>query len=232
MNLPQNYSELLERCNGTFIPKSVDDFIGEQTLQSGSGARAVANLIDNTVQIAKSQNNAPVKFLLNGRPGLGKSALAFFVKHSLRCDKWSTQRFNGTQVKIELVEQLANSLAYKSLYNDYQLIQIDEADEIPRVAQVRLLTLLDDLPHGAAIICTSNCKVKDFEERFQTRFQVFDLLGPLPHEIESLLLRYTNNAAAAKQIANLACGNVRQALLDVKGLIDGCAMQQPLLKAA
>ena len=58
------------------------------------------------------------------------------------------------------------------------MLWIDKANAIPPVAQVRFLTLLDDLPRGIAIACTSNCKLRDFEERFQTRFQVFEIAPP------------------------------------------------------
>jgi replication-associated recombination protein RarA len=222
MNDP-NYRELVERCNGKFVPRSLDDFIGAHSTAKTSGARAVATIIERAVRMAKANGNSPLKFLLNGPPGIGKSALTLYAQHLLGCDKWTTRRLNGTQVKIELVESLAGKLHYKSLYGDYQLILIDEADEIPRVAQVRLLTLLDELPDSAAVICTSNCPLKNFENRFQTRFQVFDLAGPQSDEIEKLIARFLNNPAAIKQIATLACGNVRQALLDVQGVLQAAS---------
>jgi hypothetical protein len=102
------------------------------------------------------------------------------------------------------------------------MIWIDEADEIPRVAQVRFLSLLDDLPNGAAVICTSNCSVRNFEERFQSRFQLFELKAPPAHEIE-LLLRQFVDAATASVIAENCQGNVRQALLDAQGALQMAA---------
>jgi len=38
--------------------------------------------------------------------------------------------------------------------------------------------VLDDLPRGIVIAGTSNCKLRDFEERFQTRFQAFEIAPP------------------------------------------------------
>ena len=58
------------------------------------------------------------------------------------------------------------------------MLWIDKANAIPPVAQVRFFTLLDDLPRGIAIACTGNCKLRDFEERVQTRFQAFEIAPP------------------------------------------------------
>jgi replication-associated recombination protein RarA len=206
----------------------VDDFIGSTANKHGSGARVVALHIERAVMLAKAAGNSPLKYLLNGRPGLGKTALTKFATGLLGCNKWSTNELNGTQVKLEVVEDLARSMHYSSLFGDYRLVIINEADEIPRVAQVRLLSVLDDLPDGAAVLCTSNCKIKDFEERFQTRFQAFDLIGPESAEIEKLLLRYLPDPRVVSQIANMAGGNVRQALLDTLGAYQASTLQMPL----
>src|SRR6185436_15984472 len=127
--------------------------------------------------------------LLNGKPGVGKSLLVQYVRQLLGCQDWCTYKFNGTQVKIEVIENLANRFTGSNLYDNYDLVWIDEADEIPRVAQVRFLTLLDDLRPGVAVICTSNCQLKNFENRFQTRFQVMELTPPPSTEIEKLIVR-------------------------------------------
>ena len=66
------------------------------------------------------------------------------------------------------------------------------------------------------MLCTSNCGVNDLEERFQSRFLLFDLAPPTGEEIEELLkiLAAPLAAPVIKQIATFACGNVRKALLD------------------
>lgn len=104
------------------------------------------------------------------------------------------------------------------------MLWIDEADEIPRLAQVRFLTLLDDLPLGVAVACTSNCSLNDFENRFQTRFQVHELAPPPANDIMNLILRLAPEVGPdAINIANFACGNVRQALLDAQGVLQAAA---------
>ena len=84
--------------------------------------------------------------------------------------------------------------------------------------QTRILTVLDDLMPYKAFICTSNCKLSAFEPRFQSRFQVFEISAPTDKEIGALLSDYID-PLNARQIATFAGGNVRQALLDAKGVL-------------
>lgn len=218
-------NELIARCSGQFTPKSVDDFVGDNIVsrQSGdqTGARLVAQQIAKAVKLANANGQTPLKFLFNGKPGLGKSALVQYLQHLTGCNRWSTTKLNGTECKMERIEEIAGNLHYKNLFGDWRMLWIDEADEIPRVAQVRFLTLLDDLPTGVVVACTSNCTLADFENRFQTRFQVFELAPPEPVDIQNLLVRIAPQISArdAGQIANFACGNVRQALLDAQGVL-------------
>lgn len=222
------FKELAERCSGKYIPQSALDFVGADVTKHGSGARAAALHIDRIVAQSKAAGNASMKILMNGLPGIGKTGLSLYLQQLLGCDKWSTTKLNGTQLKIELIEEMSRSLHYKGLFGDYRMLHIDEADEIPRVAQVRFLSLLDDLPDGVAVVCTSNCKLKDFENRFQTRFQVLEIIPPTAAEIELLLTDYVDGYNA-KQIANFACGNVRQALLDALGVLQQTQAQPALV---
>lgn len=217
-------TELLSRCDGSFVPRCLDDFIGRQIIerQNGDtwvGARLIAELLAQGVQLANTNQRSPLKYLLNGRPGLGKSALVAYLQHLLGCNKWNTIKLNGTQCKVEAIEEIARQLACTCLFGDWRMLWIDETDAIPPVAQVRFLTLLDDLPRGIAIACTSNCKLRDFDERFQTRFQAFEIAPPTTGEIITLLRRYLPDEPEVVNAANFAGGNVRQALLDAKGLV-------------
>ena len=221
-----NIPELLARCDGSFIPRTLDDFIGRQMIerQSGEtwiGARLIAELLAQGVQLANANQRSPLKYLFNGRPGLGKSALVAWLQQLLGCNKWNTIKLNGTQCKVETIEEIARQLACTCLFGNWRMLWIDEADAIPPVAQVRFLTLLDDLPRGIAVACNSNCKHRDFEDRFQTRFQAFEIAPPTAEEIIALLRRYLPDEPEVVNAATFADGNVRQALLDAKGLVQG-----------
>ena len=191
----------------TFRPQTTADFIGP--------AAAQAAQIERLIALAKPTGD-PITVLILGPPGVGKSQLAEHFVRALGASKWSVTKFNGTQVRIEEVEELSTRWHYRDLFGDYRVLRIEEVDKVPHVAQVRLLTLLDDLPANAAVVCTSNCKLSELESRFQRRFTVIELAPPTADDIHRLL---TNRWPAirpdiARQIATFACGNVGQALKD------------------
>jgi replication-associated recombination protein RarA len=195
-----------------FKPKCPNDFVGP--------ARVHALRLQRAVQDAKANGNAPMRILINGDPGVGKSALAGFFISQLACDaKWSVQKYNGTQVKIEKAEEIAQSLCYKDIFGNYRVVWIEEADTIPQVAQVRFLTLSDDLPSGVAIICTSNCTLAEFVKRFQSRFKVYEVEAPQPHEISGLLRRFISHEPTITAIAASCNGDVRAALNDAENFL-------------
>jgi|SRR6185295_1895616 len=204
MNLPSD-----------FRPENPDDFIGP--------ARQLAGLIDR-ILAAAVPSGATIKLLLYGEPGTGKSSLARHVCNRLGCSKWSVTRLNGTQVKVEVIEELAARLHFRELFGTYRLIWIDEADKIPMVAQVRFLTLLDDLPQHTAVVCTCNSNLDELEKRFQSRFQAFEVTGPGVDTLSGFLAsRWSVPPAVAKEIAVFANGNVRQALLDAQSYLQNAA---------
>lgn len=192
-----------------YRPTVPEDFIGPARV----AAQTILRLAQNV-----SMSGAPLKLMLLGPPGTGKSALADFLTAQLGCGKWSVHKFNGTQLKIEQVEDLARSLRYTDLFGGYRLVRIEEVDKVPTVAQVNLLTVLDDLPDRTAVVCTSNCKVDVLEERYQTRFIVLDVRGPTQDELKTFLQTNwpTLPPAEVTKIATFACGNVRAALLDAE----------------
>ncbi|HVY68925.1 MAG TPA: AAA family ATPase [Verrucomicrobiae bacterium] len=190
----------------TYRPRMADDFVGP--------AKRNAELISRLVAAAKASDHAPLALMLWGPPGVGKTQLAEFFTRAIGAGPWSIHKFNGTQVKIEEVETLAREFRAPSLFDGYRVIRVEEVDKVPHLAQVRLLTLLDDLPPRAAIVATSNCRPEEFEIRFQRRFTVLHVTPPPLNDVESLLLRLGVPAKAARHIANFSGGNIGQALKD------------------
>ena len=200
----------------TYSPSSPAEFIGQ--------AQKVAGFFLKLLADSQANGHTPVKVLLNGPPGVGKSELVKFLQSSAGIHpKFSTTKLNGTKVNMDTVADMEQSMHYRDLYGLYKLFWIDEADKIPSIAQVRFLTLLDDLPNGVAVVCTSNSKLKNFEDRFQSRFQYFEVKSPAPDEIETLVGRFIGTGQIARQIATFAAGNVRQALRDAEGVLQQAA---------
>jgi len=196
-----------------FIPSTAADFIGHGDFGAATAARSLQALVAQS----RANKNASMSILINGRPGIGKSALArWFIYDVLGCSKFSVTKLNGTKVNLERVDDIAAGLPYRDLYADYKAVWFEECDLMTKAAQGGMLTLLDDLNEtpGNVILCTSNCALKDFEPRFSSRFTVFELQPPNSDEIETLLRRWLQTEGAIKQIAQFACGNVRTAIKD------------------
>jgi len=203
----------------TYKPNSPEQFIGP--------ARSVALDLQ---RLAARSNGAPIRAMFLGKPGAGKTSLARYLVALLGAMPSLCPPLNGTEMKVEEVHEIANSFRLTSLFG-YRVVWIEEVDKVPTVAQVRFLTLLDELPKSSAIIATSNCKPEELEERFQTRFAVFEVERPSDSEIIELLRQLTDlPPETIAGIATFAAGNVRQALNDADRTML-CDAAQPMLAA-
>lgn len=198
-----------------YNPTAPEHFIGE--------ARAAARIIARTVALCQPEGT-PMKFLFNGPPGVGKSRLAAYLVSLLQVDKFSLTKENGTSIKLEWLESFTREFRLTNLFPGYRVIWIDEADRIPHAAQVAFLTALDDLPPYWAVVCTSNCQLEEFQNRFQTRFQRLELNAPSANDIYDLMARLRPDLRARhdrdiRRIAEFCCGNVRDALNELQTLL-------------
>jgi replication-associated recombination protein RarA len=197
-----------------YKPLRAEEFIGP--------AKELSMLLE---AIAKRsiRSGEPVKLLIRGDPGIGKSALLDPFLEQIGANKWTTTKLNGTQLKIETLDDWARSLCLRELMGTYKVLRIEEIDKANFVVQTRMLTILDDLPRNVAVVCTSNKAVKEFEPRFQSRFQVFSLKAPETDEIKWLLAKFGLRKDDINRIATFACGNVRLALFDAQSALDELA---------
>jgi DNA polymerase III delta prime subunit len=135
--------------------------------------------------------------------------------------RFSVEEYNGKLVTVETVKQWMGNLGATSLFGVYSVKIINEMDRCTRDAQDLLLSYLDRLPPGRAVIGTSNLQLDLLTERFQTRFQSIKLAAPSTEDIADLLRRHWPvDQGTALRIAVGSGGCVRAALADLESWLD------------
>jgi replication-associated recombination protein RarA len=194
-------------------PTTAHDLIGP--------AREVAISLLAKAGAIKSNGRNPVKVLLYGPPGVGKTTIAEMLAADLAGTPFSIEDFNGKLVGVETVKAWMGSLSCGCLFGDFAVRIVNELDRCSRDAQDLLLTYLDKMPVGRAFIGTSNLQLDLLTERFQTRFQSIKLTAPSTEEIATFLIRkWDVDKSVAFQIAVGSGGCVRAALADLENHLD------------
>jgi replication-associated recombination protein RarA len=193
-----------------FIPTVPRDLIGQ------SGTLAAATL--KHVLKIKQQSGASLKLCFYGPPGCGKTTLANMAAATLAAHKLEIESINGRDLTIDTVRDWQRNACYGSLFGGWRVKIINEMDLVPLAAQDLLLSYLDTLPAGVAIIGTSNETRDTLSERFCSRFQQIKVNPPDSDEVSAWLQsRWNLPAKPAQWIALASCGNVRAALLQAAG---------------
>ena len=186
----------------------------------GKAGEVAASLLAKA-QATKNNGRHPMKLLLYGPPGVGKTSIADMLAAELAGSPFAVEDFNGKLVGVETVKAWMGGLAYGNLFGDFSVRIVNELDRCSRDAQDLLLTYLDKLPPGRALIGTSNLQLDLLTERVQTRFQAIKLTAPTTEEIADFLIRtWDVDRPVAFQIAVGSGGCVRAALADLENWFD------------
>ena len=192
-----------------FIPSCPADFVGQ--------AGMVAELLMKKAVRLKATPNQPLKLLVSGAPGIGKTSLVNMLARTLAPCPAAIEDVNGREVGLDLAREWTRSLAYGSLFGPWSVKVVNELDRCSKDAQDMLLTFLDRLPPGHAFLGTTNQDIGNLTERFQTRFQSVRLQPPDNESLAAFLARrWSAPIAITRQIAEGSGGNVRAALADLE----------------
>lgn len=192
-------------------PQSVADLIGP--------AKKIAQVL--TAKAAANDKGTPIRILLSGDPGCGKSSIARLVAKSLH-PVLTSGRISGQSVTAEMVREWLAGGMY--LHQESWTIRIvEEADLMSPAAQALVLQYIDEMPPFHALLCTSNKSMGELSDRFQSRFQAVPI--GRPKDPDELLVFIRDRwpditCEIAVSISESFAGDIRAALNDAQSYLD------------
>ena len=196
----------------------------------GSDIQCIASALwQSADDVLSGEEDYPLAIVLTGAPGVGETTLANMLAVKLTGSNYAVTTENGKEVGVHRVREVMDTMHNSTLFSvtGHQAWIINEGDKITDDGQVAFLSLLDACPANYHIILTSNEDLESWSERFQTRFEVYNIPSPDDEEIARGLedrLRPDSMTpqveAVWSQVAETASdgcgGNVRQAIMEIK----------------
>ena len=180
-------------------------------------AGKVADVLLRKAERLRTNSDQPLKLLITGAPGIGKTSLVNLIAHTLASHPVAIEDVNGKEVGLDLAREWTRSLAYGSIFGSWSVKVVNELDRCSKDAQDMLLTYLDRMKPGHAFLGTTNLDLGSLTERFQTRFQSVRLQPPENEVLAAFLAkRWRVPITITRQISDGSQGNIRAALADLE----------------
>ena len=125
-----------------FVPSCPADFVGQ--------AGKVAEVLLRKAAHLRANPNQPIKLLISGAPGIGKTSLVNLIARTLASHPAAIEDVNGREVGLDVAREWTRSLAYASMFGPWSIKVVNELDRCSKDAQDMLLTYLDRMRPGHA----------------------------------------------------------------------------------
>ncbi|GAI81584.1 unnamed protein product [marine sediment metagenome] len=127
-------------------PKSFKRFYGNDSI-----VEALKQIVE------MDPEERPHAFLFTGSSGCGKTTLARILAKKFGCSGMDfTELDAGKKRDVETLRKICEEAHYTPMDGDSRIFVIDEAHELPKLAQNTLLKTLEDTPeHSYFILCTT-----------------------------------------------------------------------------
>jgi len=159
-----------------------------------------ASLVLATVRhLLETRFKEKVAILLDGDPGVGKTAICDIVALDLAGTPHAVERVNGQSLTVDLVRNWAQNGMYGNLFSPWTVKRIDEIDKASPAGVSEMLTFLDYQPRKFAVLATTNefAKLREANKgRLESRFIRFRVDAPSVEETAAFLRRVHGVPAA------------------------------------
>jgi replication-associated recombination protein RarA len=195
----------------------------------GSEIQKTASYLWKSIDEVHKGEDYPLALVITGAPGIGKTTLANMLALKITGSPYAVTTENGKEVGVQRVRDVMDSMNNSTLFSTtgHQCWIINEGDKITDDGQVAFLSMLDACPTHYHVILTSNEDLDNWSERFQTRFEVYNINAPSDEEIAQGLEARLKPEKWNKQIADMwprvaetyaeRCnGNVREAIMEIR----------------
>lgn len=197
-----------------YRPQIIEDVIGQPQ-------------VTDKLEKLLSKPNKPQVFFLFGESGTGKTTTANIIKESFLGDGDENfyQYDMAENSKIEDVRNIQNSLQFKPMFGDYNVVLLDEVHNISKKSfELFLVPTEKEDSHNVYIFSTS--EPEKIEEAIKSRGIEFEFKSIPNHVLGPHIMSIAEKEGkpiekkVAKAILDRAQGNCRRAMSFLEGCID------------
>ncbi len=199
-----------------YRPRSFEEFVG--------GANN--NTIIGLKSVCRREKGPPPAILFVGPRGCGKTTLAGIVKNELKVSDTDFIELNTADDRgIDTIRNIKSACQYSPLAGKRKIYFLDEIHKVTNDGQNALLKLLEKPPsHVTFILATTDPQM--LIETVRSRCTIYQVNLLINKEIEGLVKdvlkkeKVSIPQQAIQEIANLADGSPREALVILDAVID------------